>query len=129
MPGAGPLFGATGATPDQVDDVAKAVGVIADGGDLDDPPDVGIDWAFAMPVLVRHLADDLRTFYHEAIAAQPGPQAPNHEALTQWIFEMTVLGEALTAIADHLTELGTPRARLIRGFLIPEGHYRGGSAF
>lgn len=123
------LFGATGATPDQFDQVARALGSIADDGVLDEPPDLGIDWAFDMPVLVRHLADDLRTFYHEAVAAQPGSGAPNHEALTEWIFAGTALGEALLAVADHLTELDTPMARLTRGFLIPEGHYRGGSAF
>lgn len=123
------LFGATGAGVDQVDEVAGALGSIADGGDLGVAPDLGIEWAFDMPVLVRHLADDLRTFYHEAVAAQPGPGAPNHDALTEWIFGGTALGEALQAVAGHLTELGTPMARLTRGFLIPEGHYRGGSAF
>jgi hypothetical protein len=123
------LFGATGASADQVPDVARALGTIADGGDLGEPPEVGIEWAFTMPVLVRHLADDLRTFYHEAIAAQPGPGAPNHAALNDWIFGGTALGEALLAVADHLTELDTPIARLTRGFLIPEGHYRGHSTF
>jgi hypothetical protein len=123
------LFGATGARPDQVEEVARALGTIAEDGNVADAPAVGVDWAFDMPVLVRHLADDLRTFYHEAVAAQPGPGAPNHAALTQWIFDGTVLGEALQAIADHLTALDTPTAKRTRGFLIPEGHYRGGSAF
>ena len=123
------LFGATGAHPDQVEAVARAIGQLADDGDLGWAPDTGVDWAFDMPVLVRHLADDLRTFYHEAVAAQPGPGAPTHAALTEWIFGGTALGVALQAIADHLTELDTPVARLTRGFLIPEGHYRGGSAF
>jgi hypothetical protein len=123
------LFGVTGAGPDQVEEVARALGALADGGDLTVPPDTGIDWAFEMPVLVRHLADDLRTFYHEAVAAQPGPGAPNHAALTEWIFGGTTLGEALQTVADHLTALDTPLARLTRGLLIPEGYYRGGSAF
>jgi hypothetical protein len=123
------LFGATGASPDRVEEVASALGAIADNGNVTDPPEAGIDWAFSMPVLVRHMADDLRTFYHEAIAAQPGPGAPNHDALNEWIFGGTALGEALLAVADHLTALDTPIARLTRGFLIPEGHYRGASTF
>ena len=123
------LFGVTGAGPDQVEEVARAMGSLADGGDLGQAPDVGVEWAFGMPILVRHLADDLRTFYHEAVAAQPGPGAPNHAALTEWIFAGTALGEALQAVAGHLTELDTPMARLTRGLLIPEGHFRGGSAF
>jgi hypothetical protein len=63
------LFGASGAMPDEDDAVASAFGTMADIGDVVQAPDVGIEWAFEMPLLVRHLADDLRTFYHEAIAA------------------------------------------------------------
>ena len=48
-------------------------GTIADSGDVSTAPrgegGAEIEWAFEMPLLVRHLADDLRTFYHEAIAA------------------------------------------------------------
>lgn len=123
------LFGVTGAGLDQVDEVATALGSIADSGNLDEAPDSDVEWAFEMPWLVRHLADDLRTFYHEAVAAQPGPAAPNHDALTEWIFGGTALGETLQAIAEHLTEDDSPFATLVRGLLIPEGHFRGGSAF
>ncbi|MEL7207456.1 MAG: hypothetical protein AAGK32_04355 [Actinomycetota bacterium] len=124
------LFGASGADVDQVDEVAAALAHLAETGALTEHPPGPVEWAFEMPLLIRHLADDIRGFYHEAIAAQPGPGAPNHDALTEWIFGGTVLGEVLTAIADHLTALdGEPMARLVRGFLIPEGHYQGGSAF
>jgi hypothetical protein len=123
------LFGVTGAAPDQIESVARALGSIADHGDLTQAPSADIDWKFDMPLLVRHLADDLRTFYHEAVAAQPGPGAPNHAALNDWIFSGTALGDALQAIAEHLTEQGAPMSLLVRGFLIPEGYYRGGSAF
>lgn len=122
------LFGATGAAPDQVDDVARALGWIADSGNLNDAPESSIEWAFAMPILVRHLADDLRTFYHEAIAAQPGPIAPNHDALNEWIFSGTALGDALQQIAHHFTAASAdnPIMTLVRGFIIPEGHYDAG---
>lgn len=123
------LFGASGAAPDQYETLARALGHIADDGDVTAAPELGIDWAFPMPLLVRHMSDDLRTFYHEAIAAQPGPGAPNHAALSDWIFNGTALGDALQAIADHLTENDGPIDLLVRGFLIPEGYYKGGSAF
>lgn len=126
------LFGVTGAQPDQIDAVARALGHIAETGDLAAlPPPSGdhVDWKFDMPLLVRHLADDLRTFYHEAVAAQPGPGAPNHDALNEWIFSGTALGDALQIIAEHLTRDASPYAMLVRGLLIPEGHYSGGSAF
>lgn len=123
------LFGVTGASPDQVEGVARALGAIAEQGNLSEPPDEEIDWQFDMPLLVRHLADDLRTFYHEAIAAQPGPGAPNHDALNDWIFSGTALGDALQAVAEHLTADANPMSMLVRGLLIPEGHFQGGSAF
>lgn len=139
------LFGVTGAQPDQVLEVARALGQIADTGNLSDMPQAdqeeraregrqnkgrqNIEWAFPMPLLVRHLADDLRTFYHEAIAAQPGPDAPNHEALNDWIFGGTALGETLQAIGAHLSADGGSYAMLVRGLLIPEGYFKGGSAF
>ena len=109
--------------------MARALGAIAEQGTVTEPPAEGIDWAFDMPLLIRHLADDLRTFYHEAIAAQPGPGAPNHSALNDWIFGGTALGDALQAIASHLTKEDTPMALLTRGLLIPEGYFNGGSAF
>jgi hypothetical protein len=109
--------------------VARALGAIAETGNLSEAPEEGVAWQFDMPVLVRHLADDLRTFYHEAIAAQPGPGAPNHAALNHWIFGGTALGDALQAVAVHLTEDGSPLSMLVRGLLIPEGYFRGGSAF
>jgi hypothetical protein len=123
------LFGVTGAAPHQIDAVARALGTLAEHGNLSEAPVEGIDWQFDMPILVRHLADDLRTFYHEAIAAQPGPDAPNHDALNDWIFDGTALGDALQQIAKHLTEEGSPVSLLVRGLLIPEGRYEGGSAF
>jgi len=123
------LFGVTGADADQIDEVARALGGIADSGDLNAIEDGAVEWAFAMPLLIRHLADDLRTFYHEAIASQPGSMAPNHDALNEWIFGATALGDVLQTVADHLTNADTFATKLIRGFLIPEGHYDGGSAF
>ena len=87
------LFGVTGAAPDQVESVARALAIVAETGDLTLSPNVDIDWRFDMPLLIRHLADDLKTFYHEAVAAQPGPGAPNHDAFNAWIFGSTVLGD------------------------------------
>ncbi len=123
------LFGVSGAGPDQVDAVARALASTADAESLTESPAGDVEWAFDMPLLVRHLADDLRSFYHEAIAAQPGSAAPNHDALNDWIFGGTALGDTLLAVADRLTQEDTPMASLVRGLLIPEGRYVGGSAF
>ncbi|MEM7095423.1 MAG: hypothetical protein AAF567_20650 [Actinomycetota bacterium] len=123
------LFGASGAGPDMVDDVARMLVSVAESGEVHRMPESDHDWRFTMPLLIRHLADDLRTFYHEALAGQPGPGAPNHDALNDWIFGGTALGDLLQSVADRLTEAGDGMATLVRGLVIPEGHYRGGSAF
>jgi len=128
------LFGVTGAQPEQFQLVAQALAHIAESGELRQAPPASdggeqVDWAFPMPILVRHLADDLRTFYHEAIAAQPGADAPNHAALNAWIFGRTALGDVLQAIGKHLTQEGSRQSLLVRGLLIPEGYFEGGSAF
>lgn len=133
------LFGVSGAAIDQIDEVVEALVSIAQSGDVRNAPEVGIEWAFPMPLLIRHLSDDVRTIYHEAIAAQPGAGAPNHDALNHWIFgenngkgmtdKGTAYGELLLTIADHLTASESDAALMTRGFLVPEGFYKGGSAF
>ena len=82
-----------------------------------------------MPLLIRHLADDLRTFYHEALVAQPGESAPSHKALNDFIFGWTALGDAFQALAGRLTEEGSAMSLIARGYILPEGYYKGGSAF
>ena len=125
------LFGISGARDDQVDQLARALAAIAETGEvMCAPVSDEITWAFEMPLLLRHIADDLRTFYHEAIAAQPAANPPDHDALNRWIFSETVFGETLGLVADGLTRASdSPVAQLVRGLLIPEGYYRGGSAF
>ncbi len=118
-------FGLSGAAPDQVDEVVDALLEIAETGEVLSPPSTDVSWVHDMPLLVRHLADDLRSFYHEAIAAQPGPTPPDHDALNDWIFGSTAFGELLILLGDHLTEAGAtnPMAMLVRGFVLPEGRY------
>jgi hypothetical protein len=121
------LFGLSGAAPDQVDEVVAALAAVAESGDVMQVPPGDVHWSHPMPFLLRHLAEDLRSFYHEALAAQPVDTPPNHDALNAWIFGSTALGDLLLVLGDHLTAAGetNPLALFVRGFVIPEGHYRG----
>ncbi len=49
--------------------------------------------------------------------------------MNDWIFGGTALGDALQAVARHLTEHNSPISLLVRGLLIPEGYFKSGSAF
>ncbi len=130
------LFGASGAAPDQVDEVVDALVGVAESGDLATSPTGEIEWAHPMPLLIRHLVDDLRGFVHEGLAAQPGSAAPTHDDLNNWIFGDvasggTAFGELLLTLGDHLTAAGEedPMAMLVRGLVIPEGRYHGQANF
>ena len=109
----------------------RALLAVAETGDVDASPTDEVEWAHPMPFLLRHLVDDLRSYYHEAIAAQPGPTPPDHDALNDWIFDETAFGELLILLGDRLTEAEahSPFAPLVRGLTIPEGRYRGRAGF
>ena len=64
------------------------------------------------------------------MAAQPGDSLPSHEALNDWIFSGTALGDGIQAIAQHFTQVGDGESLMTRGFLVPEGYLAsGGSSF
>lgn len=125
------LFGLSGAAMDQVIPLATALASVAESGEVGLELEADIEWKHEMPFLLRHIAEDVRCFYHEAIAAQPGVTPPDHDALNAWIFGQTVFGEVLIGLADHLTAAAETdgTAALVRNFIVPEGHYRGISNF
>lgn len=116
------LFGVSGASVDALDLVVEGLLHIADTGDFDNLPAGDASWAFAMPLLVRHLASDIRTFYQDAISAQPGSGAPTHDALNQWIFTQTALGDVLQSIGHHAASDEHAAVQLIQRVIIPEGY-------
>lgn len=115
-------FGVTGASIDELDQVAVALLGLAETASFAELPE-GAEWAFDMPLLARHLASDMRMFYQEALAAQPGNGAPTHDAINQWIFGTTVLGEVLQLAANRALESDDGATRLIKFLMIPEGHH------
>lgn len=122
------LIGASGARADDIEVMARLLGAIADGHSvLELPEDAsGVDWTHPMPYLCRHVVDDVRVLYQEAIASQPGKVAPNHAALTSWIFDETVLGEVIQEIGRAYLATGDARLTRLRGWTIPEGYVEGG---
>ena len=59
------LIGGSGGAPEQIETLAAVLAAVADGAPLDTVPDVGRDvpWTYPMPYLIRHLAQDLRSYY------------------------------------------------------------------
>lgn len=73
---------------------------------------------FQLPELVKYVADDLKALYTEATAAQPGHSATPDE-LSRWIFQETLLGEAIRRVADRLRASSDRQARDLVHFLLP----------
>ena len=130
------LIGASGGSTETLDAIAAVLAYVADGGDVHQLPKtdgdgqpIDVAWWHTMPFLLRHLAEDLRIHYQEAVAAQPGGGQPTHRELTQWIFSQTVLGETLTKVGETITATGERRLLTLRGHIIPEGFVAGDESF
>lgn len=122
--------------------LASFLSAIADGAAVDaipslahsDSADPGealddVHWTHPMPFLLRHIVQDLRCYYQEAIASQPGAVSlgsPSHRALNDWIFKQTALGEVIIEVGRRLTETEDPRLRILRGWTVPEGYWPDG---
>lgn len=125
------LIGASGGTADDVEVMARLLGAVADGHSVFELPEAasGVEWSHLMPYLCRHVIDDVRVVYQEAIASQPGRVAPDHEALTRWILQETVFGEVIQKVAEAYLATGDTRLYRLRGWTIPEGHVDGEESF
>ena len=71
-----------------------------------------------VPLLLRYMADDIKAFYLEAATAQPGRNATS-EALNDWLYKETTLGELLYDLRDKLAASEEPRDKGTAGGLIP----------
>lgn len=125
--GSGPVEGAN--VPAHAETLAALLAAVAEGAALDRLPDAAaaVAWGHPMPYLLRHVAQDLRSYYQEAVVAQPGvlaaSQAPSHRALNDWIFKQTALGETIFEVGRRLTETGDARLRVLRFWMVPEGYW------
>ena len=79
-----------------------------------------------MPILLRHVVEDLRAFYQEAVAARPGQRPPTQHEMHSWIFNETALGRALIEIGRRIADVGDRPLLMMRGFIIPEGFWQDG---
>lgn len=115
----------SGATDEQLDQIVDFVLAMAEGHDPLTIPDsvAAVAWRHKMPILIRHVCQDLRAFYEAAALARPGESLPHHAALNNWIYHETALGRAVLAIGQRITDHPDPRFKLLRSFLIPEGYW------
>ncbi len=91
-------FGASRLDVETTPEMAAFLAGLAAG---DDPaPPAGTDGP--RNAVLRAIADDLKTLYLEAAAAQPGKGRPEAHELNRWLYHETRLGDVLYRIRDRL---------------------------
>ena len=111
--------GVSGLGADDLAAMVEPLLALAAGAEPVAPPGTDLP---EMPVAVRYLTDDLKAYYFEAAAAQPGPK-PSSRDLGDWLFGGTVLGDVLYRARDVLAAREDQGSRMTAGGLIP-GAYR-----
>lgn len=110
--------GVSGATVEQVEELAKLMADFATGAE---PTDGDIDWNHPMPARLKFASDDLRAFYHEAATAQPGASYPTDADLNDWLFNQTLLGSVLRQIVGLMRASDDRRVSGMVIGMIPAG--------
>ena len=90
-----------------VDAIPAMVEVVA-GYAAGDDPDLPSGLGEGISTGLRLIADDLKAYYLEAAAAQPGGMAASATALNRWLYHGTQLGDALYRIRDRFAASGDP---------------------
>ena len=97
-------FGVSGKSVEAVEAIAATLAEAASGVEVE--PE---GFMQPMPVLLKYMADDMKTFYYEAAAARPGA-TPSAADLNDWFFRETQFGSDLLY---QLAEQAAPLARAI----------------
>lgn len=122
------LIGASGGRPEHIESMVEFLSAMANGAPFDRVPEDldTVPWTAPMPLLIRHVAEDVRLYYQEAAASQPGNVAPSHKALNTWIFNETALGATIIEIGKRMGEADDKRILAVRFLMIPEGFWPDG---
>ncbi len=112
--------GLSGLDADSMEEIAAFLAAFA-AGDSPEPPQGACE---TMPALLRFLADDLRAYYFEAAAAQPGRVSATSTQLNDWLYGRTAFGDTLYRLRDRLTASEDPVNKGMVMFIIPTNYYK-----
>ncbi len=105
-------MGVSGLTPEAL---GTFVSAFLDGAVPENPrPDI------PLAALFRFAVEDLKSYYCEAITAQPGQQAVSSTALADWFWRDTTAGRVLFAVYEVCKRSAIPGMQVVTsGLLIP----------
>jgi hypothetical protein len=82
------------------------------------PPNPRVDIPLA--ALFRYALEDLKAYYYEALAAQPGNSIADSTALADWFWRDTTAGRVLFAVQEVCQQSEIPGMQAVAaGLLIP----------
>ena len=93
-------FGLSGLSADSMPEIATYLTGLAFGESLEPPK--GLD--DPVPVAIRFMADDVKSYYMEAANAQPGSSTPGGVRMWAWFFHETRMGQVLYDLRDRFAD-------------------------
>ena len=90
-------FGLSGLSADSMPEIATYLAGLASGENLE-PPE-GLD--DPVPIAIRFMADDVKSYYMEAANEQPGASTPGGVRMWAWFFHETRMGQVLYDLQDR----------------------------
>ena len=91
-------FGLSGLTGDSMPEIAALMADVASGNDPVWPSGLEAQNAGA----IRFMSDDVKAYYMEAAAEQPGSSAPGGTRMWTWFYHETRMGQVLYDLRDRL---------------------------
>lgn len=74
----------------------------------------------ALPYILALVANDLKSYYSEAVTAQPGQTAITGQTFSDWFWGETIAGKVLLAIKEASEKSEDPLMQLVGGlFIVP----------
>jgi hypothetical protein len=90
------------------------------GAFLDDQAAPNSPTDIPLAALFRYAVEDLKAYYCEALAAQPGNRAVDSTTLADWFWRDTTAGQVLFAVQEVNKQSVVPGMQVVAaGFLIP----------
>lgn len=72
----------------------------------------------ALPYTILHAANDLKSYYFEAVTAQPGQESISNQALAEWFWKETIAGKVLLKIQEVSQKNEDPLIQIVGSLLI-----------
>ena len=100
--------------------IVEFIGGFIDGVPANPRQDISLAYTLNFAV------DDLKAFYYEAAASQPGSTSPNAAELDDWFWGQTIAAKVLFAVRDRCLQKDDKMMQLLgKLLLVPMSHDRG----